>query len=495
MDLRPYQVEAINALREGYRSGLKSQVLVFPTGGGKTPTATQVIQSVVSKGKRAIFLAHRKELIDQASKKLDAFGVPHGVVAGAHKRWEPYAPVQVASVQTLNARKTLPQADLVVIDECHRSPSASYRSILERYPNALVLGLTATPVRTDGRGLGDLFERLVIGATPRGLLEAGYLVPATGYVYDTPDLSRVKKVAGDYQQNELAQVMGARKLVGKVVEQWLQHARGKRTVVFAVNVEHSQTLARQFREAGVAAEHVDGTTATGEREAILKRLESGQTQVVCNCALFVEGWDMPALEVCVLARPTQSVSLYLQAVGRVLRPAPGKTVARIHDHAGCVLTHGLPYMDREWSLTQEGRRKGAVEAIPSLRTCEECFAVWAPSQGPETCPVCGHANQRSVRKPPTEVDGAAVALEALSVSAGNPLPLRQQIQAIQQASEQHKSVYFAYLSAAVRKGRSLGSAYYAFKNRFNQEPPRAWKVEWEQRQAAKQAELTEGVPA
>jgi len=390
--LRPYQFEAVERVRDCVRRGARRVLIVLPTGSGKTLVASHIIASAVARGSRVLFLAHRRELVNQAYRKLLVQGLPEdqiGVLMAADPRRRPAAVVQVASVDTLRNRAK-PPAELVFVDEAHRARAKSYKSIAAEYPKAVHLGLTATPYRADGEGLKDAYDDLVVVASPRQLIAQGYLVEPRVFTVSSsqlPDLSEVRVKGGDYDEAALADAVDRQALVGNIVDHWLQHAAGLRTVVFAVSVAHSQHIAERFRQAGVAAEHLDGTTPLAERDAILARLEAGSTQVVANCGVLAEGWDQPSVKCAVLARPTKSTGLYLQQAGRILRPWQD-TRAVILDHGGCALEHGLPQEDREFSLegTKKKRfRKGLV--VPASKVCPECYAVLAPAV--RLCPECG----------------------------------------------------------------------------------------------------------
>ncbi|MBF0111051.1 MAG: DEAD/DEAH box helicase [Magnetococcales bacterium] len=385
--LRPYQIQAVDRLRSTIRAGHRRIVLVAPTGAGKTIIASHIIHSAVARGTMVLFLAHRRELINQASSKLDDVGIDHGVVMADHPRDRPELPVQVASVQTLVRRlegnSGLPE--LIIIDEAHRATAASYRNILHRFPRATVLGLTATPERSDGRGLGELFEEIIEVASTAELTEMGFLVPARIHAPSIPDLAKLKITQGDYDKGQAFAVMDRAVIVGEIVEHWLHLAKGRTTVAFAVNVEHSKHIRDSFLAEGVHAEHLDGTTPETERDAILNRLATGETLIVANCGILTEGWDLPRTSCAVLARPTKSTGLYLQMVGRVLRTDPGKGDAIILDHAGCVHEHGFPTDPREWSFEGKKRQKEKNEA--KLKICPGCFFAFSP--GRKVCPQCG----------------------------------------------------------------------------------------------------------
>lgn len=427
--LRPYQVDAIDRVRQRYRRGERSVLLCAPTGAGKTVIGAAVIAGALERGSRVVFLAHRRELIRQTYGKLIDAGVAHddvGVVMagvrleqpqlGAPRDWaaRPVAPIQVASIDTLRARPARPPADLVIIDEAHRALAATYRRATDEwYPQARVLGLTATPVRADGRGLSDLFAALEVVASVAELVAAGYLVePRVWSAPRDPDLSRVRVRGGDYDAHQLSEAMSDRGLVGDIVEHWIERAGDRRTVVFASSVEHSRQIVARFVAAGIRAEHLDGTMGADERDAILTRLASGETQIVSNCEVLCEGWDQPAVKCLVLARPTKSLGLYLQQAGRVLRPWRD-TSCVILDHAGNAIEHGLPQAPREWSLN--GRRKrDTAKRLPPAVTCHGCRAVVPPST--RVCPACGTELEVSGggREPIEEQPGQLVELRAMT---------------------------------------------------------------------------------
>ncbi len=331
MNLRPYQAEALERVRAQLRAGRRRIVIVLPTGGGKTIIAAMIILSAYAKGKRVVFFAHRRELIRQTAAKLELAGIPAGdigIMLGSDSR-NLDAPVIVASIATW-VHRAAPPADLVFIDEAHRSCSDSYLRAIAHYRDAgsVVLGLTATPFRADGHGLGDVYEVLEVIACPSTLIAEGFL--AAPRVFSTPsgsgpDLTGVRVERGDYVAADLASRMNTAVLISDIVNHWQKLAVGRRTVVFATSVDHSRSIAEAFTAAGVAAEHLDGETPNAQREAILARLESGETRVVSNCAVLTEGWDQPSAKVCILARPTKSLGLYIQMAGRVLRPWENET--------------------------------------------------------------------------------------------------------------------------------------------------------------------------
>lgn len=374
LSLRPYQIEKINEARALISQGKKSICLVAPTGSGKTVICAYIIQSAINKGKRVLFLAHRRELIDQCAAKLRDLGIwDYNVVLPGHPHSRnPDAPVQIASIQSLISR-VYPPADLVCIDECHHAVSGSYQTLLKNYPDAYVLGLTATPERLDGKGLDNIFHDLLNVATVPELVDGGFLVapkcmgPSQEAVAQLKAaLAKVKVRGGDYAEDQLGEAMDNPTLVGDIVEHWREWGIGQQTIVFAASITHSQHIVSQFKAAGVAAAHLDGTMPIPEREGILSAWRNRGLTVVSNCQILTEGFDYPELSCCVLARPTKSVALYLQMAGRVLRTALGKQGAIILDHAGNVIEHGPPHIERVWTLQGAAKKRTVTQTHACL---------------------------------------------------------------------------------------------------------------------------------
>ena len=334
--------------------------------------------------------------------------------------------VQVASIQTLwtrsqhSGKMDLPPADLVWIDECHHAPAMTYSKIIESYPDATLLGTTATPCRGDGRGLGGIFEAMIETPQVAELIKLGYLVGTRVYAPCVPDLTGVRTQRGDYIETQLAERMDQPKLIGDIVTHWHRYGERRRTVVFAVNVEHSIHIKDELIKSGVRCEHIDGGTPKPERDATLERLASGELEIVTNCMVLTEGWDMPECACIVLARPTRQMGLFRQMVGRVLRPAPGKVDAVVLDHSGAVFRHGFVEDEVEWTLdpdlpaknkTREG--KGG-EPGSRLLECTACGAVRVAG---EPCSHCGFLPQRTPRDVPFE-DGELSLVDAARRAKG-----------------------------------------------------------------------------
>ncbi len=390
--LRPYQAEAVERLRDAYRRGARAPLLVLPTGGGKTVVFSHIAAAAVAKGRSVLVLVHRRELIRQAAAKLAAAGVAHGIIAPGYAATADA--VQVASVQTLARRLDgMRQAPprLVIVDEAHHAVAGQWRAILDAVPEAHLLGVTATPIRSDGAGLGvragGVFDALVCGPSIADLMAEGHLVRARVFAPAVaPDLTGIRTRGGDYEAAQLAEAMSAPQVIGCAVEHYRRHAAGLPTVLFAASVRHAEAMAEAFRAAGIRAVAASGITPAAERDAAIAGLATGAVEVLCSCDLVSEGLDVPAIGAVILLRPTKSLALYLQQVGRGLRPADGKAELVVLDHAGNGLTHGLPDAARRWSLDGLGRKpppKGRTTTV----FCSACAAVVPRST--DTCCACG----------------------------------------------------------------------------------------------------------
>lgn len=393
LELRDYQSAALDGIRTAFAAGKRRIVLVIPTGGGKTVVAGALIDGAIRKGNKVMFLAHRKELIDQPSRMLDKLGIDHGVIKAGHWRERPNLPVQVASIQTLARRELRPDVRIIVLDECHRRLADTYERVFVDYPNALICGLSATPCRLDGRGLGHAFDEMIVAATYSELLEHDppYLCRPRLFIPDMPELDGVPVSHGEYSR----EAIGARlsgKIIGNITKHWLEHARGRPTVCFAPTVDKSNEIVDNFKRAGIRAAHVDGKTPDAQRDTILERLAQGELDVVSNVDLLVEGYDLPRLSALILARATKSVSRFLQMCGRVGRPDDSKDDAIIFDHAGCYFEHGHPTDDRDWSLEDGYKRE---RTISLFYVCNVCFAAVPTGQN---CPECGIRKVREIRR-------------------------------------------------------------------------------------------------
>jgi DNA repair protein RadD len=381
--LRPYQERDLTAIRAAFANGARRVCYQAPTGSGKTVLFAAVVAGATARGDHTVILGHRDEIVQQVDTALDALGVAHGIIAAGYPE-TPELPVQVASVATLVRRlDKLAPPDLIVPDECRHAAAPSWRRILDAYPNAKVLGTTATPQRLDGKGLDDIFDTLIIGPGVAELIAQGYLSRFVTYApAQRLDLTGVRTRAGDFALDDLARAMSGSVIITVAVEEYTRLCAGAPAIAFCVDVAHSQMVAAAFAARGYRAAHVDGKTPKEERRRLIDALGTGALQVLCNCGLISEGLDVPAVVADILLRPTKSLALYLQQVGRALRPAEGKR-ALILDHAGNTFRFGLADMAREWSLA--GRAK-IPDAAP-VRCCPQCGALVALAAW--HCPECG----------------------------------------------------------------------------------------------------------
>lgn len=406
-ELRPYQQDLLADLEEKIETSKRRVIVVAPTGAGKTIIAAAIINNAIESNRRVLVLAHTREIITQTSAKLFDHGIQHGIIqAGFPTR--PDETVQVASVQTLwsramrTKRMELPPADLLIVDECHHCPANTYRKIIDAYPQAILIGLTATPCRGDGRGLGGIFETIVECPQVADLIEQRYLVRTRHHAPINPDLQGVETRVGDYSKSQLAERMDRAGLIGDIVTHWHKYGERRKTVCFAVNVAHSLHIRDEFKKSGVHAEHIDGATPKTERDATLTRLASGETELVTNCMVLTEGWDMPEVGCCILARPTRKMGLYRQMVGRILRPAPGKANAVILDHSGAVFRHGFVEDRVEWTLDPDKRATSPSHAFrlergysSRLVECSKCGVMRIAGERCRHCDSC-HSDRRSL---------------------------------------------------------------------------------------------------
>lgn len=428
--LRPYQTTAIDLCRDAFRSGGKRVVLLLPTGGGKTLVGCHVARSAVEKGRRVLWLAHRRELVDQSCLTIEASGLRCGSVsASSVYPYRPDAPVQVASIQTLLARNLRPEAGLIVWDEAHHCAKVAeqWSSLLESYPDVPVLGLTATPERGDGAGLAPLFDTLVVGATIPQLTELGFLVPCDVI---RPDR---KLASGEIAQDP--------------VDAYMEHGAGRQGFLFARYVEEAEEYARQLVLRGVQARAVHADTRDDVRRESVQGFRDGRVRVLCNVYVFTEGTDLPAAAICILARGAGTPGIMLQMVGRVLRLSPGKSRATLVDLAGVTHQLGLPGDPRLWSL--HGK---ACVLSDAAKACPRCGAnvVEFP------CDACGF-----------EPDGDRLD----TVVTGEPL---QYASKRAEGDEQRWETILRWARVCVESGYKPGWLAHKYRAVYGASPPDGW---------------------
>ena len=406
MALRAYQESAIAQTREALETVLRA-LLVMPTGSGKTVVFAEICRMANEKRRKVLILVHRRELVTQASDKLAKAGVEHGIIAAGFK---PSAhSVQIASVQTLARRlRTVSiEPDLIIIDEAHHAVAGQWEKILQHFGNVRVIGVTATPSRLDGRGLGSHFSTLISGPSVKQLTELGFL--SRHQVFAPPviaDLKGVRTRAGDYANDQLSEAMNRPTITGDAIAHYRKYADGLPAIAFCCSVAHATSVCESFNAAGYRAKLVTGSMSTEERDEAISGLADGRTQVLCSVDVVSEGTDVPAVSAAILLRPTQSEALYLQQVGRILRPQPGK-IAIVLDHVGNTFKHGFVDDVRAWSLDSKPKRQRTDEPAVQVRQCPKCFAAFKPQP---VCPCCGHVFKKKASHLET-VDGDLVEIK------------------------------------------------------------------------------------
>lgn len=382
MNLRPYQIQAMNDIRRQYATGHRSPVLVANCGWGKSCTAAEIARLSTAKGNRVLVIAHRVELIEQLQDTFDAWGVPRDRC-------------DIMMVQSATKRlDRLPDYDFIICDEAHHGTCDTYRNVFDHYSDARRLLLTATPERTNGQGLNDIADCMVQSVSVRWLIEHHYLAPFEYYApAELINADQLRTVQGDYDHKQAAAMLDKPKIYGSVLENYRKYADGKQAIVFASSIEHSRRVVEAFQAAGYTAAHLDGKTPKNERKRIMQEFKLGEIHIISNYEIISEGVSVDGCECCILLRPTKSTILFLQSSQRCMRYAPGKT-AVILDMVGNYQRHGLPDDDREWSL--QGRKKRTRQNEQNTiraRVCENCFRTYAGRGA--VCPYCHHNNGKT----------------------------------------------------------------------------------------------------
>lgn len=395
IELRDYQNKCIEDLKISYSKGRRSPCLVMPTGGGKTICFSKIAQSASSMNKRVLIIVHRLELLYQASEKLTQFGIKHGRIS---PEFSPayYELVQIASVDTLIRRlECINTPDLIIVDESHHLlKDNKWGKVIEKFSTAKILGVTATPIRTNGDGLGieqkGFFDDLILGSSVSELTNLGYLCPAIYYAPPSYiNFSNIKIKAGDYDSKGLSAETNLPDVTGNAIKHYKNLSHNLPAIAFCVDRKHSEDVAKEFVEAGIHSESIDGTLSSIERKARIEGLTSGRIKVLTSVNVVSEGTDIPVVTTAILLRKTKSLSLHMQMIGRILRPAPNKINAIIIDHVGNVFEHGFADSEHEWSLQGEKKRNNKSESIKSTTQCLNCYAVYYSIKS-RICPSCGH---------------------------------------------------------------------------------------------------------
>ena len=402
IELYPYQATWVAGIARHYRDGAKAVLGVLPTGGGKTVCFANMTWRMQRNGKRVWILCHRKELMRQISEALSQFNVYHGLINGAH-RADYSASVQVGTIGTIVGRTHLYAApDYIIMDEAHHAVADTWRTILSRYPDARILGVTATPIRGDGLGLGrevgGIFDEMVLGPSFQDLVNLGKLArPRLFRSSRHLDFSGIGTIAGDYNTKQMSKMLNDKTITGDTIGLYREHIDGARMIVSCCDIEHAETVAAQFNAAGISAGHVSGKQKDAERDAVLEDFQTARVKVLTFCDIVSEGFDLkenrypdvPPLLAVANLRKTKSLGLCLQIWGRGSRVTPTKKEFFIFDQVDNSLMHGWPWMEREWSLDGEtkAKKKKTEELALQMKQCERCKESYEPQP---TCPYCGH---------------------------------------------------------------------------------------------------------
>jgi superfamily II DNA or RNA helicase len=386
----------INQVYAAWRSGVRRVLLQAPCGSGKTVVFCQIMKDAASKGKRSLMIVRGKELVGQTVRRLAADGVTADIYQGGNTSVAGAA-VSVASISTLHRRKILPEVDLLVIDESHLSYGDSYRWLLEQCTTQKILAVTATPYNR--KGMQHIADKIVYPVTIRELQEQGFLVAGKYFAVQKPDLSGIGRVGDDFNQQQLAKKMNAQ-LSGDCVKEWRQRAAGRPTIIFAVNVEHSQRITELYNSEGITTKHVDADTPDDERAHIFAELKLGSIQAISNVGVLSVGVDIPEVSCLQVMRPTMSKALWHQMLGRGTRTAAGKADFLVLDHSNNTINHGMIEDEIEGNLAPVSKAKAKSTAL-ALRDCPECLAVFRASQ---KCPNCGTERKKTEREIQIEQD-------------------------------------------------------------------------------------------
>lgn len=430
IELYPHQSTLVDAIRQAMRSH-PSVMMQGATGIGKTCIGSYIAESAAKKGKTVIFTVHRDNLIRQTEQTFREFGLEFGyIVAGVS--YDRHKPVHLASINTLQRRlDKIPAPDLLVIDEAHMAAAKTWAKVVDDYRarGSKILGFSATPTRLDGKPLSDLFDTIVSGPSVRWLIDHGFLSDYVAYCPSQIDLSGVHTSMGDYQKDELAAAMDKPAITGEATTHYRKLADGTRAVCYCVSIQHSINVCAQFNAEGIPAAHICGETPRDQQRQIIRDFADGKYRVLCNVELITTGFDLSAqvgrdvpIETIIGLRPTSSLALHLQMLGRGLRRKP--TPAILLDHAGNIPRLGLPDDDREWSL--EGKHKGKKRAsdAPAIRQCDKCYAVHRPAP---VCPRCGFEYPKQSRA----IEEVAGELEQVKTA---DIAIRREVKAQQAAA-------------------------------------------------------------
>lgn len=402
MPLRPYQIDLLEQTREAYRSGYKAPCIVSPCGSGKSVMMAEMAKLATDKGNRVLFLVHRQELCQQIFSTFVSWGVNMQLC-------------RISMVQTARRRlDKLPKPQLIITDENHHSLASTYRKIYDYWPDVPRVGVTATPIRLNGSGLGDVNDKLIIGPSVKQLIEWGNLSPFRYFAPEVVDTSKLQIKRGEFVQTEVDELFNQNAIYGDVIGHYRKLSDGQQAICYCATIGQSKKMAYEFTKSGISAYHLDGDTPKAIRAKIIDQFRAGAIKILCNVDLISEGFDVPDCNTAILLRPTQSLALYIQQAMRCMRYKPGKT-AVIIDHVGNVGRFGTPDMDRVWSLEAPKKRKKATDDNAfGVKQCPACFYVYDKKE--TACPHCGFKVVREVKDPDEIKDAQLVEVESKPVT-------------------------------------------------------------------------------
>lgn len=385
---RPYQNDGIARIRHAFGPERKRAPLyVLPTGGGKTFVFSHIAHGASVKGKRVLILTHRIELVDQISSALALTNTDHGYIASGYTKRP--AQVYVANIQTLVRRMgETPAPDLIIIDEAHHARASTWEAVIRHWPAAKLLGVTATPMRPSGEGLGTIFDKLIIGPSPAELIAGGWLASPVVFGPETVDTSGLHTRGREFIAEESEDLVNTPAITGSALEMYRDKTDGLPALAFCISVQHSYDVAKQFREAGYSAIALDGNVEREVRRGVVADFRARKITLLASCELFSEGFDCPGVHVGIMLRPTQSEVVYRQQCGRILRPEKDKARAWIFDHVRNWERFGLPHWDRTTPWSLDGEDKPAKKKTTAVKVCPKCWA--AMKSEARKCPECGH---------------------------------------------------------------------------------------------------------
>ncbi|MBK6089661.1 DEAD/DEAH box helicase [Ruminococcus difficilis] len=435
MPLRPYQNDLVEDVRSAWHEGYRAPCIVLGCGGGKSCIVAEIARRTTFNGKRVLFLVHRKELVDQITATFARWGVLMDLCF-------------VGMVQTITRRlKKIPKPALIITDENHHSLATSYKRIYEHFSDVPRVGVTATPVRLNGDGLGDVNDKLIIGKSTKWLIANGFLAPYDYYAPSVADLTGLHTRRGEYVQSDIDKAMIQNKVFGDVIAYYRKLANEKKAICYCASIKHSKATAAAFCDAGIRAKHIDGDTPKNERDRIISAFRKGEITILCNVDLISEGFDVPDCECSILLRPTHSLTLYIQQSMRCMRYRKDKR-AIIIDHVGNYARHGMPDDDREWTLAKKEHKRIQTEKenSESVVMCPECFFTFARENAENgCCPHCGAPLPKRTRKLTSDEDAELIRIEGFKLDFDTP-------------DDCH--TYDELLSYAKRRGYKPGWAYY-----------------------------------